>query len=109
MVIPIIIIFSILLIIYVRKQKQTLHRHIHWCKYRKMIIQILCISALFLLFNLPMTSLVLAQVFYLPIGTAGQFEYYFYHFISLLLPFVCLVSLPKIRKNKNQTNNYVYT
>ena len=102
---PIIILFSITLIIRVIKQKQTLHRHVQWRKYRRMIIQLLSISAMFLLFNLPMTSLVLAQVCGLPIGATGQFEYYTYYlyrFISLLMPFVCLISLPEIRKKIKQ-------
>ncbi|CAF0747768.1 unnamed protein product [Rotaria sp. Silwood1] len=98
---PIITIFSIALIIRVIKQKHTLHRRFHWRKYRRMAIQILSITALFLLFNFPMTSLVLAHVCGLPNGSTGQFEfyaYYLYHFVSLLMPFVCLGSLPEIRK-----------
>lgn len=99
--IPIIIIFSILLIIRILKQKRTIRQPIQWKKYRRIIIQLLSISASFLFFNLPMTSLVLAHTCGLPDGAAGQFElytYYMYHFISLLLPFVCLISSPEIRK-----------
>lgn len=102
---PIIVLFNISLIIRVIKQKQTLHRRFQWRKYRKMITQLLSISGLFLFFNLPMTSIVLAQTCGLPIGATGQFEYYtiyMYHFISLLLPFICLISLPEIRKKMKQ-------
>lgn len=105
--IPIIIIFNILLIIRVLKQKQILHQRFQWRKYRKIIIQLLSISGLFLFFNLPMTCLVLAHVCGLPDGGAGQFEdytYYLYHFITLLLPFVCLMSSSEIRKKLNQIN-----
>ncbi|CAF1669759.1 unnamed protein product [Rotaria magnacalcarata] len=98
---PIITIFSIGLIIRVIKRKQNHHRSIEWRNYRRMILQLVSISAVFLLFNLPMTGTVLAQVCGLPNGAAGQFEYYTdyrYHFVSLLMPFVCLTSLPEIRK-----------
>ncbi|CAF2628200.1 unnamed protein product [Rotaria sp. Silwood2] len=102
---PIIAIFSIALILRVIQQKSNHHRHFQWRRYRKMAIQLLSIAALFLLFNLPMTSLVLAHVCGLPDGSTGQFElytYYLYHFVSLLMPFVCLGSLPEIRKKMKQ-------
>ena len=102
---PIITIFSIGLVIRVIKQKQTLHRHFEWRKYRKMIIQLLSITGMFLLFNLPMTCLVLAHACGLPSDSTGQFEfyaYYLYHFVSHLMPFVCLSSLPEIRKRIKQ-------
>ena len=98
---PIIIISSIALIIRVVKRKRALHQCVHWRKYRKMIIQLLSISALFLLFNLPMTTLLLAHICGLPDGAAGQFEfytYYMYRFISLFLPFICLITASEIRK-----------
>ncbi|CAF1325883.1 unnamed protein product [Rotaria sordida] len=98
---PIITIFSIALIIRVIKQKQTVHRHFNWRRHRKMVIQLLSITALFLFFNFPMTTLVLANACGLPDGATGQFEfytYYLYHFVSLLMPFVCLGSLSEVRK-----------
>lgn len=102
---PIIAMFSFGLIVRVIKQKHSLHRRVQWRKFRRMTIQVLSLTALFLLFNLPMTSLVLAHVWGLPVGSTGQFEYYtyyLYHFVSLLMPFVCLFSLPSImRRIKN--------
>ncbi|UJR32966.1 hypothetical protein I4U23_020429 [Adineta vaga] len=98
---PIIVFMNIGLIIRVIKQKQTLHRRLQWRKCRRMIVQLLSISVLFLFFNLPMTVLVLAQVCGLEadvIGQFGSYAYYLYHFVSLLMPFVCLTSLPEIRK-----------
>ena len=48
-----------------------------------------------------MTSLVLAHACGLPYDAAGQFEYYTYYlyrFISLLLPFIYLTTIPELRK-----------
>ncbi|CAF0745914.1 unnamed protein product [Adineta steineri] len=102
---PIISFFSITLIIRIIKQKQTLHRQVQWRKYRRMIVQLLSISALFLFFNFPMTCIVLAQVCGLPDDSLGQlpfYTYYLYHFVSLLMPFVCLTSFPEIQKKIKQ-------
>ncbi|CAF1620977.1 unnamed protein product [Adineta steineri] len=102
---PIISFFSITLIIRIIKQKQTLHRQVQWRKYRRMIIQLLSISALFLIFNFPMTCIVLAQVCGLSDDSLGQlpfYTYFLYHFVSLLMPFVCLASFPKIQKKIKQ-------
>ncbi|CAF1949418.1 unnamed protein product [Rotaria magnacalcarata] len=102
---PIITICSIGLVIRVIEQRQTLHRHVEWRKYRKMIIQMLSITETFLIFNLPVTCLVLAHFCGLPNGSAGQFEFYAYylcHFISLLTPFVCVSSMHKVRKRIKQ-------
>lgn len=98
---PIIVLCCILLLIRVIHRKRLLQQNVQWRKYRMMIIQLFAISILFLMFNLPMTSLVLAHVLGLPLDSTGQFEYityFLYHYVSLLMPFVCLLSLPDIRK-----------
>lgn len=98
---PIIVLGNVFLLIRVVKKKQTLHRSIHWRKYRRMIIQLMSIVALFLIFNLPMTFVILARTCGLLIGPTGQFEYYTYYlyrFISLLLPFICLTTIPQLMK-----------
>lgn len=98
---PIIVLCCILLLIRVINRKRILQQNVQWRKYRMMIIQLFAISSLFLIFNLPMTSLVLAHVLGLPLDSTGQFEYityFLYHYVSLLMPFVCLLSLPDIRK-----------
>ena len=98
---PLIVLFCILLLIRVIHHKHTLQQAFGWRKYRSMIIQLFSICALFLLFNLPMTCLVLAHVFGLPLDSTGQLNYYtyfLYHYVSLLMPFVCLLSLPDVRR-----------
>ncbi|CAF3353508.1 unnamed protein product [Rotaria socialis] len=59
---PIITIFSIGLIIRVIKRKQNHHRSIEWRNCRRITLQRVSISAMFLLLNLPMPGTVLAQV-----------------------------------------------
>ena len=98
---PIIVIGNVFLLIRVVKKKQFLHRSIHWRKYRRMIIQLLSITALFLLFNLPMTSVILARTCGLLFGPTTQYEYYTYYlyrFVSILLPFICLTTIPELMK-----------
>lgn len=66
-----------------------------------MIIQLLSMSLLLIIFNFPIAFLILAHLCGLPsdIGTVfGQYACFFTYFIPLLLPFVCLSSLPEIYK-----------
>ncbi|CAF2595001.1 unnamed protein product [Rotaria sp. Silwood2] len=109
---PLIVIVNSLLIIRIVKQKQRLHQHMKWSKYRKMILQIMSCSTIFLLFNLPMLLLLVAHACGLPYEATGQVELFFYflaYFINISMPFVCLGSLPEIwikirRKIKHFTN-----
>ncbi|CAF1146618.1 unnamed protein product [Adineta steineri] len=92
-------IFNILLVIRVIKQKQRLHQHVQWRKHRRMIIQLLACAGLFIVFNLPLVCIYVAQAFGVPYGATGQFEYFVYflaYFIMLWMPFVCLGSSPEI-------------
>ena len=94
-----IVIFNILLLIRVIAQKRRLRQEVQWRKYRRMIVQLFSIASIFLLFNLPFMSILLARLCGVPYGAAGQFElytYFFVYFITLLMPFVCLGSLPEI-------------
>ena len=93
-----IMIFNAALLARVVTQKRRLRQEMRWAKYRRMVIQLFSISALFLVFNIPFMCIILARLCGLPFGAAGQFEYYTYvmvYFITLLMPFVCLGSLPE--------------
>lgn len=97
--IPLIAIINVLLIIRVIRQRQVLHQNIEWRKFRKMIIQIIAFSSLFIIFSLPMMTLTLAHLCGLPYEATAEIElsfYYIAYFINIFLPFVCLGSLPKI-------------
>ena len=97
---PILIsILNILLFIRVIKQKQRLRQQVQWHKYRRMIIQLAACSSLFILFDLPLMCLILAEILGLPYGATGQFELFIYFmsgFVILWMPFVCLGSSPEI-------------
>ncbi|CAF4707926.1 unnamed protein product [Rotaria sp. Silwood1] len=111
--IPLIVIINILLIIRVVKQKQRLHQHVQWNKYYKMILQIISCSVVYLLFDLPMLSILVAHNCGLPYEAIGQVELFFYflaYFINIFMPFVFFGSLPEIwikirRKIQRLTNS----
>jgi hypothetical protein len=70
-------------------------------KNRKMTIQLLFISSLFLIFWFPIAITGLIQEFFSPTFLIDiQFNIFFYliYFIQLFLPFVCLISLPELKK-----------
>ncbi|CAF4134649.1 unnamed protein product [Rotaria sp. Silwood2] len=70
-------------------------------KNRKMTIQLLAISSLFLIFWLPIAVTGLIQQFFYPTFLIDiQFNIFFYliYFIQLFLPIVCFVSLPGLKK-----------
>ena len=98
-IIPIllIIIFNILLVLRYINQKQRLQGVIRWRQCRKMVIQLLLISSLYLIFYLPLLILIAAHLFGIPaeIGADAElYAYFFSYFIPLLSPYVCLASLP---------------
>jgi hypothetical protein len=100
---PLIAIFSIALLVRVLLLKKRIHRRIQWSKQRKMSIQLLSISTLFLLINFPPILLYIAILIQgeenLP-GNAGAHVYFNYltYYQITLLPFICLGSLPEISK-----------
>lgn len=71
-------------------------------KNRKMTLQLLAISSIFLIFWLPIAVTGLIQQFFYPTFLIYvQFNIFFYliYFIQLFLPFVCLISLPELKKS----------
>jgi hypothetical protein len=96
-----IIIFSCLIFIRVLWQKSRLNRTIQWRKQRKMTIQLLSVSILFLSLSAPGVFLSIAYDFGLPkdIGIYYMpYAYFFSYYVVFLFPFVCLGSLPELRK-----------
>ncbi len=97
----VIVIFRALLILRVIWQKLRLHQRIKWRRHRKMTIQLLSISCIYLICNVPWTSLVFefqyglsTEAVYIPLLYAG----YLYYYVFFLFPLVCCGSLPEIRK-----------
>ncbi|CAF2150614.1 unnamed protein product [Rotaria magnacalcarata] len=106
-------VFSILLLVRVSLLKRRLHQRTQWRKQRRMAIQLLSISSLNLIFNMPLNILALAHLCGLPSDVGFEVEQYFYfscYFLVLLFPFVCLYQYPNIhrklfcrRKNRSTT------
>lgn len=95
---PIIVAFSIALIIRVIRQKHRMGQTVTWRKQRKMTIQLLSISFFFCLTNLPPILLHTARLIqdekYLPGNREAQVYFsYFTYYQCIFLPFVCLISL----------------
>ncbi|CAF4173385.1 unnamed protein product [Adineta steineri] len=70
-------------------------------KNRKMTVQLLVVSSLFLIFWLPIAITGLIQQYFSPTFLIDiQFNIFFYliYLIQLFLPFVCLISLPELKK-----------
>ncbi len=96
----IIIFSSITLLIRVITQKRQRSRRFQWKKYRKMIFQLVSISVLYILFNLPIMILHVARRFGLPADVGVQEElvaFFLTYWVMLLLPMVSLISLPGLK------------
>jgi len=92
--------FSIALLVRVIVHKRRRNRIFRWKIYRKMIIQLLSISALYLLLNFPIMLMSVARLCGLPpdVGVqAQQITFFLTYWVMFLLPFVTLSSLPGLR------------
>ncbi|CAF2838186.1 unnamed protein product [Rotaria sp. Silwood2] len=97
----IIIIASIALLIRILRQKHRVSQRIQWGKHRKMAIQLLSISFLYLIFSFPNTILILIYLCGLSYDIGHNVKIYaefFSYLVILFFPFVCIFSLPELRK-----------
>ncbi|CAF1274143.1 unnamed protein product [Rotaria magnacalcarata] len=97
--------FSIALLVRVIVHKRRRNRVFQWKFYRKMIIQLLSISALYLLLNFPIMIFSVARLCGLPsdIGVeVQQITFFLTYWVMFLLPFVALSSLPGLRKKMDR-------
>ncbi|UJR08446.1 hypothetical protein I4U23_012716 [Adineta vaga] len=105
--------FSLCLVIRVIKRKRPiLHRDNVWRKHRRMILQLLSISALYFICMGPYTFI---QVIDLLVGLSSTLAYvknvylfYVYWLLTLLLPYVCIGCLPEVtNKIKRQAKSWM--
>jgi hypothetical protein len=95
-----IMIFCIALLIRVTRQRVRMRRSINWRKQRKMTVQLLTISSIYMVFNTPWIVVIFAYQCGLPLSIAiygiiyGKFLIYN---IIFFFPFMCLLSLPDLR------------
>ncbi|CAF2017588.1 unnamed protein product [Rotaria magnacalcarata] len=97
----IIIVFSLALLVRIVMKKRSMHRPMHWRKHRKMTIQLLSISFLYLIIHIPYMLLEFVHSCGVSEEFGAEFVLYgnfFAYFGNLLLPFVCAGSLPELAK-----------
>ena len=96
----IILLFSVLLLGRVVWQKQRIHQAIHWRQHRKMTVQVLSITILYLVFELPVT-VVYSVARFAPFNDwmveILDVSIFLCYFPFLLLPFVCGLSSTEVR------------
>ncbi len=96
----IIIVSNIALFVRVLWQKHRMHQPVQWRKHRKMAIQVLSISLLYLAFFFPYVIYSFILTFGAPNGLGDSFYVYavfLTYFMTPLLSFVCTLSLPELR------------
>jgi len=94
-----VVFMSIALLIRVLRQKCRLNQHLQWSKQRKMTIQLVSLSALNVVFNIPLNIVSFAHLCGLPADYGVEAEQYFYflcYFLIFFFPFVCLFSYPEV-------------
>ncbi len=94
-----IVIFSVALLVRILRQKYRIRHQIQWRKHRKMTIQTLSISILYLLITAPWAMIIFLRICGLPSNVGVTYENYatfIDYFIVLLFPFVALLSLPEL-------------
>lgn len=97
-----IFIFNLFLFLRVLYEKRQRNQVIRWRRHKKMAIQILSISTLYIIGTFPAAIAELFHIFELK--TVGEEEssiqeeifLYLFYFNALIIPFICLISLPEI-------------
>lgn len=102
----IIVISSVGLLARVLVQKSKMLQNIQWRKNRKMIIQLLSISTIYIVFNIPWVIIIFAYAYGLAESVAWAgiiYSKFLVYFIIFLFPFVTCFSLPELRAKFRQT------
>lgn len=93
-------IFSMALLVRVVLQKHRIHRVVQWNKQRKLALQMIALSLLYLSFSFPLTLIYLVRLFGQSDWADNVLSLFFFlsYFAILLLPYVCLGNLPNLRR-----------
>ena len=95
-----IVIFNVALIVRVPHSRYRVRQRIQWKKYRNMAAQLLPISALYIIVDLPSTILYTVYTAGLPWSVAADFYsdiLYLWYYAIIFTPLVASVSLPDLR------------
>ncbi|CAF4090622.1 unnamed protein product [Rotaria sp. Silwood2] len=102
----IITVFSIGLLIRLVLQKRRRRQVMQWSKHRKLTVQLLSITSIFIIVNLPIAVMSVIYLLYLPVDIDVNVMLYcdfVGYWVILFLPFVCLHSLPDMKKRIKNT------
>ena len=105
----IIVVFSIGLLVRTVWHKHRMHQAVQWRKHRKMTVQLLSITLVYLVFSFPSTVVYTATFFIsVEVVTDAAFQYtgFLSYFTFLVFPFVCALTLPGLRKKMKKTLNF---
>jgi heme exporter protein D len=83
---------SLWLFVRVVTQKRRVQQRVHWRQYRRMVIQLLMVSCLYIFFDAPAVIIGLIQLTRTTVAFDVQILYLYYivYLLPLLIPFVCL-------------------
>lgn len=96
----IISISSVLLILRVVWQKKRLNQPVTWRRHRKMTIQLISLSCLYIIFNFPWTFLIFAFQYGLPADVVSIpliYAAYLYYYVIFLFPIACFGSFTELQ------------
>ena len=89
-----------LIIRVINRRMSHLHQAMNWRRHRKMVLQLWFISSLYMAFWLPMVITQLIQISVMPTFMIDQLDtiLFLVYLIPLLLPIICLSTLPELIK-----------
>lgn len=95
--------FSLWLIVRVVVQKRRVQQRVNWNRHRRIVIQLLSISCLYILFDSPTIIIGLIQLILPKFAADVQTLYLFYivYLLPLLVPFICLNTFHELWSKKH--------
>lgn len=98
-------IFSLTLLIRVIWQKFRARRFISWRKQRRLAIQTISLALLYLICSFPLAIIYIVRLYFDPNWAEDYISVFFFftYFPILLLPYLCLGSIPRLSKTFPQT------
>jgi hypothetical protein len=98
---------SISLLLRVLIQAKKMKRSLNWRSTRKMTIQLVAISILYLIFWFPLALVSLIRIYFIQTFLQDPTDYYLNYtpyMVQLLMPFVCIACLPEIWPKNNRVH-----
>ena len=98
--------FNMTLLVRVIRQKYRIHRLVQWKRQRKLSVQMIALSILYLVLAFPIELVYLVQLYRSPDwgAQAVPILYFISYFAILVFPFICLGNIPQLWKKLNKCN-----